>query len=50
MARRWIEEEGNVSVEKVEENYHFLTSALSATFLIFQKCRARYSHIFFRFQ
>ena len=31
MARRWNNEEVNALVEKVGENYHFLTSALSAT-------------------
>ena len=31
MARRWVPEEVNVLVDLVEENYEFLTSALSAT-------------------
>ena len=31
MARRWNNEEVNALVEKVGENYHFLTSALFST-------------------
>ena len=31
MARRWNNEEVNALVEKVGENYHFLTLALSST-------------------